>query len=414
MKGCPWTRASQYEESSEFNIWDPYDTAPKEPTFTADELLKQPRYFWFDTLCIPLSPPNLKMKAIESMKTIYRRANRVIVLDAELLEVRGAPESEEILARITASHWMRRLWTLQEAVLGKIVYFQFADESFRVNRINEPIDLKWFDNEVGYYSASFDFDWRTLANALSGIPRVSFVWSALQFRCVSRVEDQPLCVAILLDMDLPKLLGCPAADRTRQLWEMFEEVPAGILFLPGEKLDDTGLTWALKSFVACSTLLPPSGHPACWTPDGLALTLHGIMLDECIKTPRSAIIAINLAGRIYYIRQNLRRKNKPWKGLDFTTIGRLAILLSQAAPVSGSTTPPALNTALGALVEVIQEKEDSLVVKYLRAVSVIGSGTTEDTFPKRPYSVLDKEEKKLIVEATRTNVFQKWIISRHF
>jgi hypothetical protein len=32
------------------------------------------------------------------MKTIYRRANRVIVLDAELLEVKGTPESEEILA----------------------------------------------------------------------------------------------------------------------------------------------------------------------------------------------------------------------------------------------------------------------------------------------------------------------------
>jgi hypothetical protein len=159
--------------------------------------------------------------------------------------------------------------------------------------------------------------------------------------------------------------------------------------------------------------VPLTTHPAFLTLAGLSLTLHGITLNECMKTPRSAIIAINLAGGIYYIRQNLRRKNKPWKGMDFTIMGGLVIILGQDAPVPGSIEPPLLNTVLGALVEVLEQKEDTLVVRYLRAVSVIGAGTAEDIFPKVPYSVVEEEEKKLIVEAARTKLFQKWVISRH-
>jgi hypothetical protein len=40
MKGCPWTRVSKEEEElTEFQIWDPYNTPLKEPTFTIDDFL---------------------------------------------------------------------------------------------------------------------------------------------------------------------------------------------------------------------------------------------------------------------------------------------------------------------------------------------------------------------------------------
>jgi hypothetical protein len=412
MKGCPWTRVSKVEkEPQDMNIWESLDTLPKEPTFTAEELFNQPLYFWFDTLCIPLSPPETRNKAIESMKTIYRRANRVIVLDAELLATPGMPESEEVLARITASHWIRRLWTLQEAVLGKIIYYQFADMSFKVDRVHENLNVKWFDNEVAYYAASFDFDWRTLVRALPGVLRTKFVWSALESRCVSRTEDQPLCVAILLDMDLPRLLSVPPTDRTRELWKMFDAIPAGLLFLPGEKLDDIGFGWALKSFVACSGSVSPAAHPAFLTPEGLSLTLHGITLNHCMESSRSAVIAINLEGRKYYIRQNLKRNNRSWEDLDFTGM-QLAIILGQEPPRPGSSEPPVLNAALGALVEVLEQKDDTIVVRYIRAVSVIGEGTNADVYPNPVWSDIEKEERDLVVEAGRTDLFQKWVISK--
>lgn len=74
--------------------------------------------------------------------------------------------------------------------------------------------------------------------------------------------------------------------------------------------------------------------------------------------------------------------------MDFTIMGGLVIILGQDAPVPGSIEPPLLNTVLGALVEVLEQKEDTLVVRYLRAVRVIGAGTAEDIFPKVPYSVV--------------------------
>jgi hypothetical protein len=98
--------------------------------------------------------------------------------------------------------------------------------------------------------------------------------------------------------------------------------------------------------------------------------------------------------------------------MDFTVMGRLAVILGQNPPAPGVTEPPMLNSVLGALVEIVEQKEETFVVRYLRAVSVIGAGTPEDIAPQVPFSDTEKEEKKLIFRASRTNLRQKWLISR--
>lgn len=54
------------------------------------------------------------------MKTVYEQAERVSVLDSEILaSTRMTATYEELHMRIQTSRWIRILWTLQEAVLAK-------------------------------------------------------------------------------------------------------------------------------------------------------------------------------------------------------------------------------------------------------------------------------------------------------
>ena len=65
------------------------------------------------------------------MRKVYKHANRVLVLDADLLvtsiqHVAGNNEMTlGVLARTIASKWQRHAWTLQEGVLTKRLWFHF-------------------------------------------------------------------------------------------------------------------------------------------------------------------------------------------------------------------------------------------------------------------------------------------------
>lgn len=92
--------------------------------------------FWIDTLCVPVGPPALKTLALNRMRVPYERAEHVLVLDSHPRSLESSKLSyTEILARVSCSSWMRRLWTLQEGRLAKRLWFQFADKAVDVMRV---------------------------------------------------------------------------------------------------------------------------------------------------------------------------------------------------------------------------------------------------------------------------------------
>ena len=76
-------------------------------------------YFWIDTLCVPRHPEEIHNRAIMEMRNVYTEADRVLVLDSEILSSTADASYEEVNMRIQCSRWIRRLWTLQEAILTK-------------------------------------------------------------------------------------------------------------------------------------------------------------------------------------------------------------------------------------------------------------------------------------------------------
>jgi hypothetical protein len=87
----------------------------------------RPISIWIDTLCIPLEK-NFRKMAIAGLKNVYSAAMFTVVLDSELQRTSSLCSPEETLMRIAVSGWMRRCWTLQEAILANIhIRVKFAD-----------------------------------------------------------------------------------------------------------------------------------------------------------------------------------------------------------------------------------------------------------------------------------------------
>ena len=78
---------------------------------------------WIGTLCIPIPVgklyKNARKQAILKLADIYGQADRVLVLDAELQNISPTIMSPlEMEMRMLICSWIRRLWTLQEALLS--------------------------------------------------------------------------------------------------------------------------------------------------------------------------------------------------------------------------------------------------------------------------------------------------------
>jgi hypothetical protein len=96
--------------------------------------------FWLDTLSIPLVPEKQRNQAIKSMEQVYANADKVLVIETSLLSVSSRISEFELGARLAMSAWLRRVWTFQEGVRAKDLYFQFADGILSVEQIFRKLD----------------------------------------------------------------------------------------------------------------------------------------------------------------------------------------------------------------------------------------------------------------------------------
>lgn len=204
-------------------------------------------HFWMDTLCVPLAPSSLRSKAIKVMKRTYEEASSVLVIESELMRATRLCGNEEKLMRIYCSSWLRRLWTYQEGILPKTLFFQFTDGPVS---IQELWDLLYYgsiydrrSNGVALQAAAF---YRSL-KGFSGLKkhaRFASLWQALQWRQTSKVQDEVICVAALFDLDLDVIMKTPTNARFKKLLELQSDFLLGTPFLAGEKMKDDGYRWA--------------------------------------------------------------------------------------------------------------------------------------------------------------------------
>ncbi|KAK6507949.1 hypothetical protein TWF481_006368 [Arthrobotrys musiformis] len=203
--------------------------------------------FWMDSLCIP-NDPSVRKKAIGMMARTYTEAAAVLVLDSALLSIPSTLPREELAVQILLCGWMKRLWTLQEAVLAKKLFFLCSDGvAIQLSHVlPEPESMPLYPAQNDIAAELFRLmkwrGWNTYT--------IGDVARALRWRATSRASDETLAIASLLDKDPASLAGLPAAVRMKELLLRLKEVPRNILFLSADKMDIDGFRWAPLSFMA--------------------------------------------------------------------------------------------------------------------------------------------------------------------
>ncbi|KAF9639164.1 hypothetical protein BFW01_g10061 [Lasiodiplodia theobromae] len=254
-------------------------------------------HFWLDTICVPLRPPH-RGKAIKLMARTYTAATQVLVLDRQIRQLTWKPpfaaqRYEEHLIRITCCSWLRRLWTFQEGVLAKRLYFWCDDGACEVGvwilqHIRDRSRELW--NIVGMEVINFNLLMRRLLR-IDGAERVAHVWSALQWRTTSRAADELICVAALLGLDLGPLVDAPPERRMDVFLELQQFFPPGIIFASGPRLEAPGRRWAPASFMASQgneyAVLDSGALPAYFDERGLFVEYPGLRLHVA-RTPLTA------------------------------------------------------------------------------------------------------------------------------
>ncbi|KAK5309164.1 hypothetical protein LTR70_010547 [Exophiala xenobiotica] len=309
---------------------------------------------WIDTLCIPLEK-EYKRKAIENMDKVYSASTMPIVLDAELQARSGRCSSEELLARTAVCGWMRRAWTYQEAILANAgPFIKFADTIVDLQKLlgRQSASTPGLSTSIGMYS--FVPNWYRYAKWVDRLPsteetrnekawreeterlqqkfclarcinenlkscflsirsiriqgqepgrtnrarRIKTVWNGLSWRTTSKEEDKMVIFALACCMSIsefetrvPPVLHCEK-DRRMAIWlSQQTELPQGLLFVKGARLNNTGLCWV------------PSGPlPSSIEGEGIAVLLPGTS-EFRIRTAgfilRNAVLTPGVATFIY-------------------------------------------------------------------------------------------------------------------
>ncbi|KIX01547.1 uncharacterized protein Z518_09273 [Rhinocladiella mackenziei CBS 650.93] len=225
---------------------------------------EQPLGLWIDTLCVPREKLFRRL-AIARMSATYARANKVAILDSELLSFsKGLPE-REILLRMVGSGWMRRVWTMQEGALGSkdlhiklvdgVVRFSDAIEALRKSAKTRSLATSLVDRDATIFFEEFD----QLRKAHSKshwqdgerVPAIAASLRILNDRSTTKEGDAYICLAgmMALESDIIRDLdAAPVEERTRKLLANVRLWPKAIIFSPGVKLQEEGYRWACTSF----------------------------------------------------------------------------------------------------------------------------------------------------------------------
>lgn len=261
--------------------------------------------FWIDTLACPVAPRESKNMALELMGQTYKKADKVLVLDSSLLGLEHRKmEHKEIVMRIYLSTWIRRLWTYQEGIFAKSLYFQFADGAWEFDAAEKTTHAQALfsaDSSSGlmlghHFKQIRD---RRLRQAGNYLENLQVVAHGLRARSTSKQSDEPICLASLLDLDLGPIVKSEEADRMKAFWSAMPLYDRELVFWPGNCLAERGYRWAPSTFIDShlDDFLPPlpadapEERLARRTPEGLMFQGPGIVLGR-ISTELNHVVVL--------------------------------------------------------------------------------------------------------------------------
>jgi hypothetical protein len=276
-----------------------------------------------DTLCIPVADEHmslsekgryksLRKKSIQMMRQIYHRAEAVLVFDADLQRLTLNSTVYDNAMAIYLSNWLHRLWTFQEGMLAKQLIFQLEDGPLAADAFtDESVQEAEAAEENGLYG-SFQFDARSaamghfvilrdfveerLSSPAGNLPSLAH---AIQQRTTSRISDEAICAATILDMDMTDILAVERTDvqdealaetRMKIFFKQLGGFTPGIIFHQQKHMSSVGYRWAPKSLLGARPgdfNRDIEAEHASFDGEGLNVRYPGFILDKVQQVPGS-------------------------------------------------------------------------------------------------------------------------------
>ncbi|KAL2822925.1 hypothetical protein BJX63DRAFT_426755 [Aspergillus granulosus] len=286
--------------------------------------------------------------AMRQMRQCYADASIVLVLDRHLQQSTSQASAAELLLHIGISDWRSRVWTLQEGFFARKLMFQFLETAVDAEEL--------WDGYASSVSAAmissvdlFIFQQVTPALGIELYERgkrkrqtkkfsLASLATSLRGRAISKPDDEPLCMASLLDQDqiLGILLDSPKEDRMKAFWRSQPLIPSWVAFVDGPRLTEAGYQWALSSLRWPNlTIQSETSDYGTLLPDGLQITKSGfVLLNNELAEAGTSNRVIGLVDEMksrHYVMCSLDKFNAPLPELhDDTPLAVVVLEWSKA------------------------------------------------------------------------------------
>ena len=234
-----------------------------------------------------------------SSSTIAFHSNRVrLTIHRHRLLQSSCKASPFVQAiRILSSDWIRRLWTLEEAILGCAnanmdkLYFRFSDGYVTLHTLLRELrstQCPYSHSAVLGLERHLTFrlvpDWRTWSTPHNSVAaRFAQLARALEYRNTSKRSDELMCMASILGLPTAGILDFTSPDdRAIAFYRTLKTVPFSILFCNGTRIPRYPFHWALASFISAEdprklhTLAKTTHRFGQVTPQGLSVRAEGL------------------------------------------------------------------------------------------------------------------------------------------
>ncbi|KAI3324925.1 hypothetical protein HD806DRAFT_459489 [Xylariaceae sp. AK1471] len=218
------------------------------------------RHLWIDSLCVP-EENEARIQAIILMNPTYKYSAATIVLDSHIRQKRFNCQStplELILLVLITSPWMQRLWTLPEAVLPRLLIFQFqnvlASSRDIYDAVIECFQQHLFNPVIQSFSIELFRILKQTDNSILEPEReldLAEMLRMLRLRSTSRVSDEVVAIADLFDLDVTPLLAVKSdlEEQRKRFFHSLGRIPSDIIFTSTPRMTSHGFRWAPLSFL---------------------------------------------------------------------------------------------------------------------------------------------------------------------
>lgn len=396
--------------------------------YDADE---RPVPFWLDTLCVPLRR-RFRRTSIVSMASIYRNADKVLVLDSSLLHLSTSTASPiDLHLQLMGSGWAKRLWTFHETALAQSLFYQFSDRSVtRRDLLTMLLDsIPRYDEQHPCFEGtgpmklgtSYGSEGRKKGIRIlysEPIARQALYWlkslesfretswtehgdrlraisNPLRWRSTSRPQDEAICLAGLLDLTYAQrafLFSIDHSQRMKQLILSLESVPVDILFVNAPRESDSGFSWIPASFLGGNFDASMAGRALgnIQSDASLQVSLPGILIKGSLESIfEDKRVYIQHPSGLYY----MVPRNPDGFDWPIPSFPEFCVLLRSLLVYPGS--------AFGALVAITTREARQMRCQYVTPIMINGHAEQNS---------LCEEHEAPIVLCEDTNEDQIWRI----